>query len=58
MKNLAWARKVWIRMLPILIREVVAPHVSGFFIRAVVQAVLLFGAETWVFTPCMGKSLR
>ena len=23
-----------------------------------VQAVLLFGSETWVITPCMGRALR
>ena len=30
---------------------------SGFFFKAVVQAVLLFGAETWVVTPRMGQFL-
>ena len=32
------------------------PRVYGFFFKAVVQAVLLFGLETWLFTPRMGKS--
>ena len=27
------------------------------FYVAVVQAVLLFGSETWVMTPCLEKSL-
>ena len=30
---------------------------SGFFFKAVVQAVLLFGTETWVVTPHMGRVL-
>ena len=30
---------------------------SGFFFKAVVQAVLLFGSETWVVTPHIGKAL-
>ena len=30
---------------------------SGFYFKAVIQAVLLFGAETWVVTPHMGKAL-
>ena len=47
-KNLSRARKVWSRMSRILSREGAAPRVSGFFFKAVVQAVLLFGAETWV----------
>ena len=33
------------------------PRVSGFFFKVVVQAVLLFGAETWVVTPLMGRVL-
>ena len=31
---------------------------SGFFLKAVIQAVLIFGLETWVVTPCMGKALE
>ena len=27
------------------------------FFKAMVQAVFLFGSETWVVTPCMGRSL-
>ena len=27
------------------------------FFKAVVQAVLIFGSETWVLTPCMGREL-
>ena len=30
---------------------------SGFFFKAVVQSLLLFGADTWVFPPRMGKAL-
>ena len=30
---------------------------SGFVFKAVAQSVLLFGAETWVFTPHMGRVL-
>ena len=56
-KNLARAKTVCSRMLRILIREVATPRVSGFFIKAVIQAVLLFGAEIWVVTPLMGKAL-
>ena len=33
------------------------PQVSGFFFKAVIQAVLLFRAETLVVTPRMGKAL-
>ena len=31
---------------------------SRFFLKAVIQAVLLFGFDTWVVTPCMGNTLE
>ena len=34
-----------------------APRVSGFILKHTVQAVLLFGLETWKVTPFMGKTL-
>ena len=49
-KNLALARKVWSRMPRILSREGAVPRVYGLFFKAVVQAVLIFGEETWVVT--------
>ena len=56
-RNLTKARTVWRRMLRIMSREGASPRVSGFFFKAVVQSVLLFGAETWVVTPHMGRVL-
>ena len=41
-------------MSRILSREGAKPRVFGFFFKAVVQAVLIFGLETWVVTPGMG----
>ena len=55
---LAWVKKVWRRMPRIISREGAAPRLSGFFFKAVIQAVLLFGAETWVVTPCIVKALE
>ena len=37
-------------MTRILIREVARPQVSGFFFKAVVQSLIIFGVETWVVT--------
>ena len=54
-RNLPKARAVWRRMTRILSREGARPLVSRFLFKAAVQLVLLFGAETWVFTPPMGK---
>ena len=52
---MARAKTVWSSMPRILIREVATPWVSSFYFKAVIQAVLLFGAETWVVTPPHGK---
>ena len=52
------ARAVWKWMTQILIREGAALWVSGLFFKAVVQAVIFFGLDTWVVIPLMGKSLE
>ena len=49
----AWA--VWQRMSRILSWEGARPQVSGFFFKAGVQLLLLFGSDTWVVTPRMGQ---
>ena len=51
--NLGKARMSWGRLSRILIREGADTKVSGNFYKAVLQAVLLFGEETWVLTPRM-----
>ena len=51
-------RKSWGRLQGILRREGATPRISGNFFKAVVQQVLLFGAETWVVTPKMEWALR
>ena len=56
-RKLAQAKTVWSRMLRILSREGATPRMSGFFFKAVIQAVLLFGAEIWVVILQMGKAL-
>ena len=54
-RNLARAKKVWSRISRILSREGTTHRVSGLFFKAVIQAVLLFRAETWVVTPPHGQ---
>ena len=56
-KNLAKAWKVWQRVLSILSREGERTRVSVFVFKAVFQSVLLFGAETCLFNPHMGRVL-
>ena len=41
-----------------MIREGADKRVSGNFFKAVVQVVLLFGAETWVLTPRIERALE
>ena len=55
--NLGKARKSWGILQRILSREVATKRVSGDFFKAVVQQVLLFGAETWVVSPRMERAL-
>ena len=54
---LSKARKSWGSLSRILCREGEDARVSGNFLKAVVKAVLLFGAETWVLTPRMERAL-
>ena len=56
-RNMTKTLAVWRRMTSILRREEVRPRLSGFFFKSVIHSVLLFGVETCVFTPCMGRIL-
>ena len=47
--NLRKARKCWARISKVLRAENASPRVSGMFYRATVQAVLLFGSETYFY---------
>ena len=51
----AWRRWSW--MLRILGRYVSDPWTSGNFYKEVVQATLLCGAETWVISPKIWRTL-
>ena len=55
--NLSKARKSWGKLSWILSREGADPKVSGIFLKAVSQAVLLFGVETWVLTSRTERDL-
>ena len=55
--NLSKARKSWGRFSRILCQEGSGVRVSDKVFKAVVQAVLLFGEETWVLTPRMEWAL-
>ena len=48
--NIKKARRIWGRLAKVLGREGADPKVSQTFYIAMIQVVLLFGAETWVLT--------
>jgi hypothetical protein len=56
-KNLQKARAKWAIIAKVLVRDNATPRVSGMFYKAVVQAILLYGSESWVITPAMIKVL-
>ena len=57
-RNLTRARQRWAQLSRLLVREGATPRVSGNFYKAIVQSVLLFGSETWVWTKSMRLALR
>ena len=44
-------------MMKILSREGEDLRLSIFLFKAIIQLVLIFGADSWVVTPCMGLVL-
>ena len=47
-RNIMSVRSVWERMETLIRQEGADPRVVAIFYREVVQAVLLYGSETWV----------
>jgi hypothetical protein len=48
--NITKARKKWQTLSQILTRQGARPKIMGVFYKAVIQAILLYGSETWVMT--------
>ena len=57
-RNFGKAPQVWIRIRKLLRRERENPRVSEMFYRILVQAVLPFGAETWVLLAAMSHNIE
>jgi hypothetical protein len=56
--NIQKARQRWGQIARILAREGASTKVMGYFYKAIVQAVLLYAAETWVVTERSMKALN
>ena len=52
--NLKKARKYWRRVLHMPMAENASSRIWVMFYKATVQAILLFGSETWVFSILSG----
>jgi len=57
-RQLARARTKWGRIASVLRSQGVKPRAMGYFYKAVVQTILLYGSETWVVTDFLLKQLR
>ena len=57
-RNLRRARQKWTRMTRVLSREGTDAWTLGQIYLAVVQSVMMYGSETWVMTPHIGRVLR
>ena len=58
LRNLKRARSKWAMIRKVLVRDQANPRVAGYFYKAVVQAVLLYGCESWVITDSVLKRLE
>jgi hypothetical protein len=56
--NLRKARGCWAQVLHVLRAEHASPQTCGIFYKATVQAVLLYGSETWSLPPSSVKQLE
>ena len=56
--NIAKARARWARVSHVLARTAADPKTMGRFYETMVQAVLLYGSETWVISERMGHLMN
>ena len=52
------ATQKWARISKILTTQVVEPRVKGYFYKAIVQVVLLYGSESWCMTKATVKKFK
>ena len=57
-QNIMRSRSVWGRLGKLLLREGAEKKLLESFYRAVVQAILLYGSETWVLLESMANRIE
>ena len=57
-RQLNRAKQKWARISKILTTQGVEPRVKGYFYKAIVQAVLLYGSESWCMTKATVKKFK
>ena len=57
-RNLTRARMHWARFSKLLRSQSLSPRVAGLFYLAVVETVLLYGSESWVWSDSMVKAVE
>ena len=57
-RQLARARTKWGRIAAVLRSQGMKPRAMGYFYKAIVQTILLYGSETWVLSDFQMKQLR
>jgi hypothetical protein len=58
LRQLTRARQKWGRISQMLRGQAASPRARGYFYKAIVQAVLLYGSETWTLSDRMLKLFR
>ena len=58
LRQLGRAREKWGRISQMLRGQAASPRARGYFYKAIVQAVLLYGSETWTLSDRMLKNFR
>ena len=57
-RQLARAKAKWARVGKVLSVQTTDPRVRGYFYKAILQAILLYGSESWVISEFKLKQLR
>ena len=57
-RQLNRAKQKWARISKVLTTQGVDARVKGYFYKAIVQAVLLYGSESWCMTKAMIKKFK